>query len=289
MAFLLVPLTLAWHYHGLYEVVGKFELDGYVYGWLWIYLWWAIHFFGIYWFIEAWFCLHRSRRLIGVTRFFFLFTRLLLGEERANDFWTVARSAEHSHWLGTLAITVPSYIMFLFSPYLLSLAFEVNIPFFEYVVLAISAMFVADLPVSFSGFGTTTMSWMIFFGAHGTPESIAALTLFMPFGRIMTHAFIGLIALKPGLDELRTLSISGLLKPGEQAAAVPAAVVPRGTPRLPREGGGRLVSRIRNSWSASPALLAGLGVAEPRNTPSIPAVRRLDPHENNAPVLTTNF
>ncbi len=227
MAFLLVPLTLTWHYYGLYEVVGKFQLDGYVYGWLWIYVWWAILLFGIYWFTEAWFSFHRSGRLIGVTRLFFLFTRLLLGEEKANDLWTVARSAEPRHWLGTLAITVPNYFMFLFSPYLLSLAFDVNIPFFEFVVLAIPAMFVADLPISFSGFGTTTMSWMIFFGAYGSPENIAALTLFMPFGRVMTHAFIGLIAIKPGLAELRTLSLSALLKPGGKAAVVPAAVVPR--------------------------------------------------------------
>ena len=49
------------------------------------------------------------------------------------------------------------------------------------------------------------MAWALFFGRYGTPESIAAVTLFLPLARALCRAGIGLVALRPALDDISSL------------------------------------------------------------------------------------
>jgi uncharacterized membrane protein YbhN (UPF0104 family) len=89
--------------------------------------------------------------------------------------------------------------------YFTSVAFGVNIPFLEFIVVMPIAFGVMELPIAFGGFGTATLAWMTFFGAYGSVESIAALTLFVPFCRSVSRGLIGLVSLKPALTDIATL------------------------------------------------------------------------------------
>jgi len=90
----------------------------------------------------------------------------------------------------------------------LALAFEVKVPFLQFMVFSPLVMLITDLPIAFAGFGTATLAWVIFFRDYGSTEDLAALTLFLPFTRSVCRALIGLVSLRPAFQDISTLSLT---------------------------------------------------------------------------------
>jgi len=185
MCFPMAAATLGMHYYGLAENV-KINM----------YVWWAVLIFSMVWFTESWIVFHHGK-FFGITKLIF--------RDKNSEFMTASRLATRRQWLLTFAMSIPNFILALVGYYFLNRAFNVNVPFLEFIVVAPIALLIANLPIAFGGFGTTTYAWMTFFGDYGTRDDIAALTLFIPFTRAVCRAVIGLISLKPALNEINAL------------------------------------------------------------------------------------
>jgi uncharacterized membrane protein YbhN (UPF0104 family) len=177
--------TLAMHFYGF---SGGVKLN------LWA--WWGFLIFGVYWLIEAWLCWHHGKRF-GITK--------LLVRNPDNEFWEVFRTATKRQWLLTWAMALPPLFGYLIGVYFLSLAFNVKVPFFEYMVTGPLMLVLSEIPIAFAGFGTTTLAFFTFFSVYGLPETIAALTLFWPFSKAVFRAILGLICLRPVLQDISSL------------------------------------------------------------------------------------
>ncbi|UCD85489.1 MAG: flippase-like domain-containing protein, partial [Deltaproteobacteria bacterium] len=188
MCLVLIPATLAMHHYGLAE---KARIN--------MGIWWGLLIFGFAWMVEAWIFWHHKRRF-GLSK--------LVAPNPESEFWTAFRLATRRRWFLTWAMIVPPFLLWLVGWYLLALAFEVRIPFFEYMVISPLVMLIIDLPIAFGGFGTATLAWVTFFGDYGSAENIAALTLFLPFARSICRALIGLVSLKPALQDINSLTLA---------------------------------------------------------------------------------
>ena len=109
---------------------------------------------------------------------------------------------------------MPQITIVLVGYYFLAHAFSVDVPFWECLVVMPLVLFISNLPIAFGGFGTTTLAWQEFFGQYGAADSIAALTLFIPAGRLLLRGLIGLISLPAAYHEVTTMSLLS----GEQVA-----------------------------------------------------------------------
>jgi hypothetical protein len=189
--WLLIPLTAAMQYFGYHE---KARLD--------MTVWWAILLVpGLFWFVSSWSYWHLGRDPFGFTR--------LIVRNREDVFWTAFRRARPRHWLGVWLMSWPNMILTLVGFYFASLAFGVRVPFLEFIVVMPIAFGIMELPIALGGFGTATLAWMTFFGDHASEQSIAALTLFVPFCRSACRGLIGLVSLRPALADIATLFPSG--------------------------------------------------------------------------------
>ena len=72
----------------------------------------------------------------------------------------------------------------------------------EYLVVAPLTLAIADLPITFAGFGTTTLAFFTFFADYGSADAMAAITLFLPFVRAVFRAVVGLVCLRPALQDI---------------------------------------------------------------------------------------
>lgn len=187
MAVILIPATLAMQYFGLAE---KARIN--------MSVWWFLLIGGVAWMTEAWLFWHHKVNT-GLSR--------LVVRDRESEFWTAFNTATRRQWLLTWAMTLPPFVLTIVSFYFLNLAFDVNVPFFEFMVVGPIALMIMDLPIAFGGFGTATIAWMTFFGDYGSPENIVALTLFLPFSRAVFRSLLGLVSLRPALREISTLSL----------------------------------------------------------------------------------
>ncbi len=186
LCFFLVAATAALYHYDLADQV-NLNMRG----------WWALLALGLLSFTLMWlFWMHNKAQ--GIAR--------LVVRDPEDEFWTAFRLARKRHWLYTWAMALPPFLVMLLGFYFSAMAFGINVPFVEFMVLSPLFVLVMDLPIAFAGFGTTTMAWMVFFGQYGSPEGIAALTIYMPFARAATRAFIGLISLPPAMDDLATLA-----------------------------------------------------------------------------------
>lgn len=201
MGFILIPATFAMHYYGLADKI-KINMT----------VWWAILLSGPPGMIATWLFWKRDWDPIGLGK--------LIVPDRQSEFWTAFRMATTKQWVLTFVIFAPSIIIYWIGFYFLNRAFDVNVPFLEFVVVAPVALMVMDLPVAFAGFGTTTIAWTTFFGDHGTPQNIAALTLFLPFTRAACRSLIGLVSLPSALKEINTLLRPDEPEPGPTEPAV---------------------------------------------------------------------
>jgi len=185
ISVIMVPLTLAMHYYGLTE---KARIN--------MYVWWGFLIFGVVYLINGWMTWHHGTHF-GISKY--------VVRDRNSEFWTAFRMASKRQWYLTWAMMLPPFILTIVGMYFLALAFNIHIPFIEFMVVGPLMLIVMDLPIAFGGFGTATMGWTLFFGAYGSEVEIAALTLFLPFARSACRALIGLVSLKPALEEVSSL------------------------------------------------------------------------------------
>ena len=203
ICLLLIPATLAMQYS---DLAAKARIN--------MHLWWGGLIFSTLWMIESWTYWHHKRGA-GLSS--------LLAGNRESEFWTAFQNASRKQWLLTWAMGLPPILIMLSGIYILALAFNIRIPLAEYIVVAPLMFAIADLPVSFGGFGTMTMAWFLFFGDYGASEDIAALTLFLPAVRAVIRAAIGMVSLPFAMKDVPTLingSIPGITdqpppEPGE--------------------------------------------------------------------------
>jgi hypothetical protein len=188
IGLILIPTTLAMHHYGLAEKA-RINMGA----------WWALLVFGFAWMVEAWIFWHHKKRF-GLSK--------VVAPNPESEFWTAFRLATRRRWLLTWVMAMPPFLLFMIGCYFLALAFEVRIPFLEFMVVSPLVMVIADLPIAFAGFGTTTLAWVTFFGDYGSAEDLAALTLFFPFARGICRSLIGLVSLRPALQDLATISLA---------------------------------------------------------------------------------
>lgn len=182
IVLLLIPTTIAVQQYGLSERV---RLN------MWI--WWGVLLFGFVWLIEAWLCWHH-KKCFGFSR--------ILARKPESEFWTAFRTATKKQWLLTWAMVLTPVLLYTISIYFLCIAFKINLPFLEYLVVAPLALAIADIPITFAGFGTTTLAFFTFFADYGSSDAMAALTLFLPFVRAVFRAAVGLACLRPSLQDI---------------------------------------------------------------------------------------
>ena len=186
ITILLIPATLLMHYYGMAE---KAKIN------MWV--WWAFLIFGVVWCIEAWIVWHYNKDF-GLSK--------IVVRDRNSEFWTAFRTATKRQWYLTWAIGVPPFLFMLIGFYFLTRAFDINVPFLHFIVVAPLAMAIMDAPIAFAGFGTTTLAWVLFFGEYGSTGNIAACSLFLPFARASIRALIGVVSLKPAIGDISDLS-----------------------------------------------------------------------------------
>lgn len=162
-----------------------------------LYAWWALLAFGTAWLVEAWLTWHHGISL-GLSK--------AVSRGGRGEFWSAFRESKPRHWWLMWAIFLPQYAGLLVGYYFLNRAFGIDAPFVETLVSMPFAILVMDLPIAFAGFGTATLAWVTFFGAYGSEADITALTLALPTARLLTRALVGVVSLRPGLRDLRTLS-----------------------------------------------------------------------------------
>ena len=184
----LIPATAAMHYS---DPAGPAKIN------LWV--WWAVLIFGLAWMIEAWFVWHHHLHF-GLSK--------ILVRDRDSEFWTAFRLATRGQWLWTGFLALAPILGFMLGYYALTRAFDIAVPFWQFMVVSPLAMIIVDLPIAFSGFGTATLAWMTFFGDYGSEENLAALSLFLPVATAFCRALIGLLSLRPAMADLATLSSS---------------------------------------------------------------------------------
>lgn len=181
----MVPVTLALHHYGLDQ---RIKIN--------MWAWWGILILGLYWLAEGWIVWHHKKRF-GFARFILL--------DRGSEFWAAFNAASRRQWYYTWAMALPPYVFLLVGFYFLSLAFHLQVPFWEFMAISPLLLIIIDLPIALAGFGTTTMAWKLFFPDYGSPDDIMALTLFFPFVRGLTRALIGLVSLKPAMRDIGNL------------------------------------------------------------------------------------
>ncbi len=181
----MIPATLAIHHYGLAD---KVRLN------LWA--WWALLIFGVVYLVQSWVTWHHDKHF-GLSK--------LVVRDKDSEFWTAFRTASRRQWFLTWAMALPPFFLMLAGFYFTALAFGIEIPLVEFMVLSPLFLLIMDLPIAFAGFGTATMAWMVFFGDYGSEEAIAAVTLFIPFVRGASRSMIGLVSLSPAIKELDKL------------------------------------------------------------------------------------
>jgi hypothetical protein len=147
---------------------------------------------GMIWLVISWLKWHHGIN-IGLEKF--------VVRDPSTEFWTAFRLSTRRQWLLTGVLGIIPVFLYMVGFWVLSMAFNIQIPFLEYMVVAPLAFLIIDMPVAFAGFGTTTMAWFYFFGDYGDEATIAGFTLFLPFSRVAIRALIGAVSLPFALDD----------------------------------------------------------------------------------------
>ncbi len=190
IAICFIPATFAMHYYGIFEAT-TFNP----------YIWWGFIIFIVVGVIDVWLVFFHDKSY-GVTRFII--------RDKESELWTACRLATKPQWFITFFLTLTPILIMVVGFWFFALSFGVKIPILYFLVTHLMVLAIADMPIAFAGFGTTTMAWMIFYKDFGDQASLAGLTLFLPFARAAIRAMIGLVALKPAIND-----INSLLKPSK--------------------------------------------------------------------------
>jgi len=186
-ALAMIPVTLSMHYYGLNE---NLKIN--------IHLWWGWLIAQIPFLAFTWIFWHNK---LDPTRLGAVIVR-----DRESDFWHAFNNATPKQWLIVSGMVLPQIALVLTSYYILALAFDVRIPFWEFLVVIPIVLFVSNLPIAFGGFGTTTYAWLTFFGEYDNGGAIEAMTLFIPTARLIIRALFGLVSLPPVIKEIGLIS-----------------------------------------------------------------------------------
>jgi len=187
MGIILIPATYAMTYYGLDENI-KINMN----------IWWGVLLSGPPGMILTWAFWRYKLDPIGLGK--------LITPDTEHEFWTAFREASTWQWFLTNAMLIPPIIFMWVGFYFLNLAFDVNVPFLEFIVVIPIAMLVMDLPIFLGGLGGVTLAWITYFSGHGSPDNIAALTLFLPVCRAVRRSMIGVISLSPAMKEINSLT-----------------------------------------------------------------------------------
>jgi len=184
---LMIPATLAMHHYGVTE---KVNVN------MWI--WWGVLITSMVWLVTSWLMWHHGIKT-GFEKF--------IVRDPSTELWAAFRRSTRGQWLLTGLMGVTPVFIYLVGFWVLAVAFDIRVPFLEYIVVAPLVFLIIDMPVAFAGFGTTTMAWFFFFGDYGDKTTIAGFTLFLPVARVAVRAVIGGVSLPFALDD-----IGGLMK-----------------------------------------------------------------------------
>jgi|GEM_PF-1568978 len=130
----------------------------------------------------------------------------LIVRKKHEEFWRPFYQAKLKHWMYMFSIVWLVVIIHVVAIYYRNIAFGVEVPFIILLGTFALATVVADLPIGYAGFGTTTMAWTYFYGDYGTKEQIVALTIFMPAAGLAVKAMLGGLFLKLGMNAVRRMN-----------------------------------------------------------------------------------
>jgi len=177
-------------------IVGIYFYDGFEKVGIKVWLLELPMFFMFIWMIDTWFFWH-NEHYFGLSGLFI--------KNPENEFWTAFRTATGKQWILTGVMAICPFVIYQIGIYFQLLIFGINIPFLKFMLYSPLAIVVSDMPISFAGFGTTTMSFIKFFGSYGTYEAISAFTLFFPLVRAIVRSIIGLISLQFAMQDINAL------------------------------------------------------------------------------------
>ncbi len=204
ICFLLIPVTMYSHLTGANDNLGMF-----------MWAWWIFLGLQMALFVGTWNFWQHNSDTFRLGKF--------IVRNRESEFWRAFKQASPKQWAWIIGLTLPEMFLIFWGYYIMARAFHVQIPFWECLMVLPVVLFISNLPIAFGGFGTTTAAWVIFFGNYGTEENLIALTIFIPFARAVFRAVAGLIAMKPALAEVASLSFFS--PPVKNVKKPPAAMV----------------------------------------------------------------
>lgn len=137
------------------------------------------------------------KKYFGFSRFFV--------KKFEHPFFKPFQMATHYQWLWTMLVGFLPFFIFIGAYWVMAYAFNIVIPVFYFAVCFVFVLFLSNLPISFGGFGTTTMAWMLFFEDYADESMLLSFTLFLPMALLLIHGLIGLLCLKPALGDLGAL------------------------------------------------------------------------------------
>ncbi|MBL4866839.1 MAG: hypothetical protein JKY67_10755 [Pseudomonadales bacterium] len=170
----------------------KLSFSMYPYGYLWI----AFLVSGILSFIDIW-LLYFHNIKIGLWQF--------LIKDAKHEFWRPFAIATRMQWVLTMVWGVVPVAIICVGFWFYAYAFGVEIPIFYFGITILLVLTIADSPLSFAGFGTTTLAWVLFYEDYATEAVMASLTLTLPLARMFVRAFVGLICLKPAIVDIQEM------------------------------------------------------------------------------------
>lgn len=142
---------------------------------------------------------------------------------RDGPLWHALAHASLGHWLKLSLLCAPALVFNLIGIYLCAYAFHIRIPFLEFVVLILPALFFSNLPVAFGGLGTTTIAWQVFFPGYAAADTYLAFTLAFPVLSCLSRALFGLVSLKPAWAEwTRLVPKSAVFRTPSASGRMPA-------------------------------------------------------------------
>lgn len=180
IAVLIIPISFALHYFNIFEAS---KLNPY--------LWWGIILGGSVALLDG-YLFFVKKTTIGLSRW--------VVWNREHDFWLCFNQSTTMQWIWTMVWGAIPTIVMVICFWFYAIAFNVHVPFILFSVTFLLVIMISDAPISFAGFGTTTMAWMLFYQDYGSIEAIASLSLFQPFARTAIRAVIGLISIKPAMS-----------------------------------------------------------------------------------------
>jgi len=131
---------------------------------------------------------------------YFGISRLFMNKVN-HEFFKAFRNATHLQWLWTLIVGALPFVLLILCYWLMAYAFGIHIPLWYFAISLFFVLLLTNLPLSFGGFGTTTMAWMLFYGDYAEESLILSFTLFLPLARILVCGVVGLLCLKPALND----------------------------------------------------------------------------------------